>query len=106
MCIPGAFRSQEEALDALELELEMVCKQTCGCWGLNLGLLEEQPVLLTRVTSQPPLAVLKSAVAPLSPLSLPPSPLPLLPLPHPFPWFGTRDRTEGQIHARQGPPLC
>jgi hypothetical protein len=31
------------------------CEQPCGCWDLNLGPLEEQPVLLTAKSSlQPP----------------------------------------------------
>ena len=31
------------------------CELPCGCWDLNLGLLEEQPVLLTAEPSlQPP----------------------------------------------------
>jgi hypothetical protein len=37
--------------DSLELELQKVVTDSyellCGCWELNLGPLEEQPVLLT-----------------------------------------------------------
>ena len=34
-------------LDYLELELQVTVSLLCGCWGLNLGPLEEQPVLPT-----------------------------------------------------------
>jgi hypothetical protein len=40
------------AWEPLELELQMsVTHPPCGCWELNLGPLEEQPVLLTDETS-------------------------------------------------------
>ena len=35
------------------------CELLCGCWELNLGPLEEQPVLLT---AEPSLSVLDSLV--------------------------------------------
>ena len=37
--------------DPLDLELEEVHELLCGCWELNSGLLEEQPVLLTMESS-------------------------------------------------------
>lgn len=33
--------------DLLELELKMFCELPCGCWELNPGTLEGQPVLVT-----------------------------------------------------------
>lgn len=45
MCMPGAFRGKEGG-GTLETELKMVVSyHLCGCQELNLGLLEEQPVL-------------------------------------------------------------
>jgi hypothetical protein len=40
------------------------CESPCGCWELNWGPLEEQPVLLTTKTSlQPLLNIFKSKLA-------------------------------------------
>jgi hypothetical protein len=43
----------EDVSDALELELQMAVshEQSCGCWKLNSGLLQEWYVLLTAETS-------------------------------------------------------
>jgi hypothetical protein len=38
---------QEESIESLGVETRDSCESPCGCWELNLGLLEEQPVLLT-----------------------------------------------------------
>jgi hypothetical protein len=45
-CMFGALRSQKRASDPRKLELDS-CKQPCGYWEQNPGLLERQPVLLT-----------------------------------------------------------
>lgn len=48
VCGSGTCRGQKRVLEPLELELHTdVCKVPHGCWRLNLGLLKEQPVLLT-----------------------------------------------------------
>lgn len=49
MCMPGACGAQEREVDPLELELRIDVKHHvgCGCWGLNPGSLEDQPVFLT-----------------------------------------------------------
>lgn len=44
--VPGAQGSQKEVSEPLE-PVPDGCEQTCRCWELNPGLLEEQPVLLT-----------------------------------------------------------
>lgn len=36
---------QNGVMDTLGLEL-LACKLPCGCWEMNVGLLEEHPVLL------------------------------------------------------------
>ena len=40
-------RGQKRASDPLKLELQKVCELPCECWKLNLGPVQEQPVLLT-----------------------------------------------------------
>jgi hypothetical protein len=40
-----AFRGQKGALDPLGTGVPDSCEQSCGCWELNLGPWEEQPVL-------------------------------------------------------------
>lgn len=45
--MPSAREGQEEALGPLELELTAGCETPCGCWALNLGLLQERQVALT-----------------------------------------------------------
>ena len=47
ICMSGARRGQKRTWDPLELELQIVVSLTYGCWELNPGPLEEQPVLLT-----------------------------------------------------------
>jgi hypothetical protein len=44
-----------KVLDPLDLEPQTVESRPCGCWGLNPGPLEEQPVLvlLTEPSLQP-----------------------------------------------------
>ena len=44
---------QKRVLNPLELELDS-CELPCGCCKLNLGPLEEQPVLLTAEPSLQP----------------------------------------------------
>jgi hypothetical protein len=41
----------EENVGASETEVIDDCELPCGCWELNLGLLEEQPVLLSTESS-------------------------------------------------------
>ena len=43
------------------------CELSCGCWELNSGPLEEQPVLLTAEPSLQTLGFLKAFVAPVPP---------------------------------------
>lgn len=60
----GARGGQKMALDPLELELHTdSCEQQYGCWKLNPGPLEEQPVFLT---TEPSLQI------PIPPPPLPP----------------------------------
>ncbi|ERE88245.1 hypothetical protein H671_1g3204 [Cricetulus griseus] len=47
-CFDSALGGQKRASDPLDLELQTdSCELTCGCWELNLGLLEKQKVALT-----------------------------------------------------------
>lgn len=41
-CVPGTWRGQKGLSGPLKLELQVIV----GCWDMNLGLLEEQPVPL------------------------------------------------------------
>lgn len=45
-CVSGACRSQKNVSDPLELELTDGYESLCGYWKLNIGSLQEQPVLL------------------------------------------------------------
>jgi hypothetical protein len=54
-CVPGSCGSQKRTSDPLGLELTDVYNLLCGCWELNSGPLEKQPVLLT---SEPSLQAL------------------------------------------------
>ena len=50
--MPGADDGQKMAPDPVELELCMDGYElSCGCWESNLGLLQEQAVLLTVLQS-------------------------------------------------------
>lgn len=52
MCMLCAQRGQKRTLDPLKLKLHVGdCEPVHGYWGLNPGLLGEQPVLLTAVPS-------------------------------------------------------
>lgn len=53
-CIYYAYRDQQWVLDYPRLELKMIVSR-CGCWGLKLGPLEEQPLVLTLESSHQPL---------------------------------------------------
>lgn len=44
--VPGARRSQKNMSNPLELELTDGYESLCGYWKLNIGSLQEQPVLL------------------------------------------------------------
>ena len=54
MCVPGASRNQKNALDALELEVQMVVSYHMCAGNGELGPLEEQLVLLTAEPSFQP----------------------------------------------------
>ena len=54
MCMPYAIGGQKRALGFLELGGSEL---PCRCWGLNLGPLEEQSVLLTTEPFLQPLIV-------------------------------------------------
>lgn len=41
-CVPNLLRGQKKETGVIDS-----CKLLCGCWELNLDLLEEQPMLLT-----------------------------------------------------------
>ena len=43
VCVSGALSGQKRVSDPLELEFNG-CELPCGCWELNLGLLEEHPL--------------------------------------------------------------
>lgn len=47
VCRYPPHRLQKKALDPLELELQMIYKQICGCQKPKLGPLQEQQVHLT-----------------------------------------------------------
>lgn len=52
-------QGSEEAVDAQELELGILCELPYGCWELNISPLEEQRVLLTTESLiQPPRGVI------------------------------------------------
>lgn len=53
-CIYCAYRDQQRVLDYPRLELKMIVSRH-GCWGLKLGPLEEQPLVLTLEPSHQPL---------------------------------------------------
>ena len=51
VCVYTTLRNKERKLDSLGLELQ----NTCGCWELNPGPLEEHYILLaTELSLQPP----------------------------------------------------
>jgi hypothetical protein len=45
ICMPGTLGGKKRELETLEVELDD-CEPSRGCWELNLGSLEEKPVLL------------------------------------------------------------
>jgi hypothetical protein len=53
LCMLHVCGGQKRVLNPLELELDS-CELPCGCCKLNLGPLEEQPVLLTAEPSLQP----------------------------------------------------
>jgi hypothetical protein len=55
MFVPGAWGGPEEGIRSPEIGIADGCEQPQGCWELNLGPLEEQPVSLTAEQSLQPL---------------------------------------------------
>jgi hypothetical protein len=49
--MPGASRGQKQASDSLGTGVIDGSEPPCGCWELNLGRLQEQPVLVTNEPS-------------------------------------------------------
>lgn len=49
--MPRTHGGQKKVSGLLELELKMIVSPPCGCQELNLGPLEEQPMLLASETS-------------------------------------------------------
>lgn len=45
--VPGAPRRPEEDIRCPGTGVKDGCEQLCGCWGSNLGPLEEKPMVLT-----------------------------------------------------------
>lgn len=46
MYVPGAIRGWKLVSDPVELELQSAVNHHVYCWELNLGPIQEQPVLL------------------------------------------------------------
>jgi hypothetical protein len=54
MCLQHSWR-QEEVVRSSGKRVTDCCEPSCGCWELNPGPLEEQPVILTPETSLQPI---------------------------------------------------
>ena len=54
MYMSGAHQGQKRVLTHPKTGVTAGCEPTRGCWELNLGLLEEQPVLLIAKPSPAP----------------------------------------------------
>lgn len=51
ICVTGDNRGQKRLLNSLETGDTDGCELPWGYWGLNLGPMEEQPVLITAESS-------------------------------------------------------
>jgi hypothetical protein len=46
-CIAGSLEARRRLLDLLELKFQVAVVRLSECWEINLGPLEEHPMLLT-----------------------------------------------------------